>query len=110
MANLAAALRDTDFVVEAVLEDLPLKQKLFGEIERHVRLVMDFHVPRPGDVITGRPLLELTFEAMGPTQTRVTLIQSNFEALGEFGAPSRQGYNFVWTPIFAEGFGRACGR
>jgi 3-hydroxybutyryl-CoA dehydrogenase len=37
VANLEAALRDTDFVVEAVLEDLPLKQKLFGEIERHVR-------------------------------------------------------------------------
>jgi 3-hydroxybutyryl-CoA dehydrogenase len=30
-------VRDADYVVEAVLEDLPLKQKLFGEIERHVR-------------------------------------------------------------------------
>jgi 3-hydroxybutyryl-CoA dehydrogenase len=37
VADLTAALRDADFVVEAVLEDLPLKQKLFGEIERHVR-------------------------------------------------------------------------
>jgi 3-hydroxybutyryl-CoA dehydrogenase len=36
-ADLAAAVRDADFVVEAVLEDLTLKQKLFGEIERHVR-------------------------------------------------------------------------
>jgi 3-hydroxybutyryl-CoA dehydrogenase len=36
-ADLAAAVRDADFVVEAVLEDLPLKQKLFGEIEKHVR-------------------------------------------------------------------------
>jgi 3-hydroxybutyryl-CoA dehydrogenase len=36
-ANLADAVRDADFVVEAVLEDLPLKQKLFAEIERHVR-------------------------------------------------------------------------
>ena len=35
--DLAAAVRDADYVVEAVLEDLPLKQKLFGEIERHVR-------------------------------------------------------------------------
>jgi 3-hydroxybutyryl-CoA dehydrogenase len=34
---LADAVRDADYVVEAVLEDLPLKQKLFGEIERHVR-------------------------------------------------------------------------
>src|SRR3954470_865083 len=36
-ADLADAVRDADYVVEAVLEDLPLKQKLFGEIEPHVR-------------------------------------------------------------------------
>src|SRR5262249_43012294 len=36
-ADLAAAVRNADYVVEAVLEDLPLKQKLFVEIERHVR-------------------------------------------------------------------------
>jgi 3-hydroxybutyryl-CoA dehydrogenase len=35
--DLAAAVRDADYVVEAVLEDLALKQKLFVEIERHVR-------------------------------------------------------------------------
>jgi 3-hydroxybutyryl-CoA dehydrogenase len=37
VADLAAAVRDADYVVEAVLEDLALKQKLFGEIEQHVR-------------------------------------------------------------------------
>jgi 3-hydroxybutyryl-CoA dehydrogenase len=36
-AELADAVRDADYVVEAVSEDLPLKQKLFAEIERHVR-------------------------------------------------------------------------
>jgi 3-hydroxybutyryl-CoA dehydrogenase len=36
-ADLADAVRDADYVVEAVLENLPLKQKLFGAIERHVR-------------------------------------------------------------------------
>jgi 3-hydroxybutyryl-CoA dehydrogenase len=36
-AVLADAVRDADFVVEAVLEDLALKQNLFAEIERHVR-------------------------------------------------------------------------
>jgi 3-hydroxybutyryl-CoA dehydrogenase len=36
-ADLADAVCDADYVVEAVLEDLPLKQKLFGEIEPHVR-------------------------------------------------------------------------
>src|SRR5579864_3717567 len=35
--HLAAAVREADYVVEAVLEDLPLKQKLFAETEKHVR-------------------------------------------------------------------------
>ena len=37
VANLTTAVRDADYVVEAVLEDLALKQKLFAEIEKHVR-------------------------------------------------------------------------
>jgi 3-hydroxybutyryl-CoA dehydrogenase len=36
-ADLALAVRDADYVVEAVLEDMALKQKLFGEIEGYVR-------------------------------------------------------------------------
>jgi 3-hydroxybutyryl-CoA dehydrogenase len=36
-ADLALAVRDADYVVEAVLEDLALKQKIFAEIEKHVR-------------------------------------------------------------------------
>jgi 3-hydroxybutyryl-CoA dehydrogenase len=37
VSDLAQAVRDADYVVEAVLEDLPLKQKLFAEIEGYVR-------------------------------------------------------------------------
>jgi 3-hydroxybutyryl-CoA dehydrogenase len=37
LADLAEAVRDADYVVEAVSENLPLKQKLFAEIERHAR-------------------------------------------------------------------------
>jgi 3-hydroxybutyryl-CoA dehydrogenase len=36
-ADLAEAVRNADYVVEAVSENLPLKQKLFADIERHVR-------------------------------------------------------------------------
>ena len=36
-AGLAEAVRDADYVVEAVSEDLSLKQKLFAEVEGHVR-------------------------------------------------------------------------
>ena len=35
--NLADAVAEADYVVEAVSEDLLLKQKLFAEIERNVR-------------------------------------------------------------------------
>src|SRR5215467_12506352 len=35
--DLADCVRDADYVVEAVSENLPLKQKLFAEIETHVR-------------------------------------------------------------------------
>jgi 3-hydroxybutyryl-CoA dehydrogenase len=35
--DLKDCVRDADYVVEAVSEDLPLKQKLFAEIETHVR-------------------------------------------------------------------------
>ena len=37
LVNLADAVAKADYVVEAVLEDLDLKRKLFGEIERAVR-------------------------------------------------------------------------
>src|SRR6188768_1204238 len=37
IADMAECVRDADYVVEAVLEDMPLKQKIFGEIEKHVR-------------------------------------------------------------------------
>ena len=78
-------------------------------LERHSRLEMEFHIPRPGDVVTTRPLLELDFAALGPTETRVTLRQSNFEALGDMGAPVRGGYEFGWKMIFEGGYQVACG-
>src|SRR5438552_9796428 len=37
VGDLGQAVREADYVVEAVLEDLQLKQKLFVEIEKHVR-------------------------------------------------------------------------
>jgi 3-hydroxybutyryl-CoA dehydrogenase len=35
--DMAECVRDADYVVEAILEDMPLKQKTFAEIEKHVR-------------------------------------------------------------------------
>jgi 3-hydroxybutyryl-CoA dehydrogenase len=36
-ATIEGAVRDADFVVEAALENLEVKQKLFAEVERHAR-------------------------------------------------------------------------
>jgi 3-hydroxybutyryl-CoA dehydrogenase len=35
--DLTAAVREADYVVEAISENLPLKQQLFAEVEKHVR-------------------------------------------------------------------------
>lgn len=37
IADMADCVRAADYVVEAILEDMPLKQKTFAEIEKHVR-------------------------------------------------------------------------
>jgi 3-hydroxybutyryl-CoA dehydrogenase len=37
VAGLADCVRDAEFVVEAVLEDMEVKQRIFGQIESHVR-------------------------------------------------------------------------
>ncbi len=38
LPGIAETVREADFVVEAVSEDLPLKQTIFGEVEKHVRV------------------------------------------------------------------------
>ena len=37
IGDLGDCVRDADYVVEAILEDMPLKQRTFAEIEQHVR-------------------------------------------------------------------------
>jgi 3-hydroxybutyryl-CoA dehydrogenase len=37
IVDLAECVREADYVVEAILEDMPLKQRTFAEIETHVR-------------------------------------------------------------------------
>ncbi len=78
-------------------------------LDRYSRVTMDFHIPRPGDVVTRRPLLELDFVPLSATQTRVTLRQSNFEALGDMAASVRGGYDFGFKMIFEGSYAAACG-
>ncbi|MEO8241933.1 MAG: SRPBCC domain-containing protein [bacterium] len=78
-------------------------------LDRYTRVTMDFHIPRPGDVVTRRPLLEMDFVPLSATQTRVILRQSNYEALGEIGASVRGGYEFGFKMIFEGNYRAACG-
>jgi len=59
--DLADCVRDADFVVEAVLEDMPLKQKIFGEIEKHVR---------PDTILASNTSVMPITEIMGGLQRR----------------------------------------
>jgi 3-hydroxybutyryl-CoA dehydrogenase len=59
--ELADCVRDADFVVEAVLEDMPLKQKIFGEIEKHVR---------PDTILASNTSVMPITEIMGGLQRR----------------------------------------
>jgi len=59
--GLADCVREADFVVEAVLEDMPLKQKIFGEIEKHVR---------PGTILASNTSVMPITQIMGGLQRR----------------------------------------
>lgn len=87
-------------------------EHLWGTIQSfdpHDSISMDFHIPQPGEVVNGRSLVEVQFTALGDERTRVELTQSNWEALGEYGAPLRGGYDGGWDLIFTEAYKAACG-
>lgn len=96
-------------IVEVGADGSEVLWGVIRECAPHSRLAMDFHIPRPGDVVSTRPLLEVEFEALGPAETRVRLTQSNFEALGDvLGAQVRGGYDFGWQMIFEGAYQAAC--
>lgn len=51
--------------------------------------------------------VEVTFAADG-TGTRVTLVHSGWQKLGERGAAARIGYGEGWTVVLGEAFAAAC--
>ena len=67
-----------------------------------------FHIPAPGYEDGGQSLLEIRFTPTGDG-TRVDLHQSDFEAIGEMGEPSRGGYGQGWDMIFVGAYAQACG-
>ena len=70
-------------------------------------MALRFHIPAPGYEDGGQSLLEIRFTPTGDG-TRVDLHQSDFEAIGEMGEPSRGGYGHGWTMIFEGKYAEAC--
>ena len=74
----------------------------------HSALTLDFHVPHPDHIMPGRTRLALSFTALSASETEVTLVQSDFEALGPMGESVRGGYGMGWSMIFDGAFAKAC--
>lgn len=87
------------------------REWLWGTIlsyDPHAALSMDFHVPHPEHVMPGRTRVDLRFTPLSATETEVTLVQSDFEALGPMGESVRGGYGMGWTMIFEQAYAAAC--
>lgn len=72
-------------------------------------LSMEFHIPNPGEKVTGRSLVEMTFNDLGDGRARVDLSQSNWQAFGDTALGLRAGYLSSWKTILEGAFKKACG-
>ena len=93
-------------IVETAADDT---EYLWGTITRYDpydALAMDFHMGMPKE---NASLVEVEFEEVGPSRTRVQLTQSNWEAFGDMAEMMRSGYGSSWDLILKEGYLRACG-
>ncbi len=87
-------------------------EHLWGTItsyDPHGYLSMSFHIPRPGEVVEDRSLVEVRFTSLGTAKTRVELTQSNWEVFGERARDLWGGYGGGWTLIFEQAYKMACG-
>ncbi len=75
-------------------------------------LAMDFHVSHPEHSPADRAgdftLVELRCVPVEDGRTRVTLTQSNWEALSDMAGPARGGYGTAWAVVFEERYREAC--
>ena len=70
-------------------------------------VAMDFHMGLPPE---NASLVEVRFESLDPENTRVTLVQSNWEAFGDMAEMMYRGYGSGWVLIFEQGYASACAR
>ncbi len=86
-------------------------ETLWGHIEHyepHHRLALRFHIPRPGEEVDQRSLVEVTFTPLSLSETRVQLAQSDWEAFGSRAKDMQGGYGGGWDKIFTIAYKSAC--
>ena len=83
VAELADCVRGADFVVEAVLEDMPLKQKIFADIEAHAR---------PDAILASNTSVMPITEIMQGLKHRECRMFCQINNGGTFGMPSSPGF------------------
>jgi len=66
------------------------------------RIVYSWHLSRPEEQATE---VEITFTALGDSETRVDLVHSNWEKLGEDAEMAHGQYSGGWDHVFGECFG-----
>ncbi len=67
-------------------------------IDPHVRIAFTWHVGRNEDEAQ---LIELTFSVTAPGRTRIQLVHSGWESLGEAAAIRRNEYNEGWNFVLS---------
>lgn len=83
----------------------------WGKVEQYDPpnlLSMQFHIPLPKERIRERSIVTVNFEPVSPNRTKVTLIQTNWEAFGKRGSMLHGGYGLGWAHIFEECYAQAC--
>lgn len=68
---------------------------------------MNFHMGMPPE---NASLVEVDFTALSENHTQVQLVQSNWEAFGDFAEMVYNGYKSGWVIIFETAYKEACGQ
>ncbi len=98
-ATLAVEAKEGGKIIEIESDKT---EHLWGTIQTYKpyhSIIMDFHVPHPAETVTERSLVELSFMKMKPEETKMELVQSNWQAFGEQATNCRNGYNGAWDSI-----------
>jgi Activator of Hsp90 ATPase homolog 1-like protein len=83
------------------------KREIWGSVvlwQPARRLKLAWHVMREKDQATS---VDIAFEPVA-NGTRVSLVHSGFEVLGEEARETRNGYESGWVGVFEKGFADAC--